>query len=105
MRWNSPKPSVGDKKIARCFPLVPLVLNGEARWLEFCKVEYVFTSAQSGWAPLRFENQPPIESETGDWYVNREGAARPLPSMKLVQTAVSRGIRHSEELNARRLKS
>lgn len=54
MRWSLPKN--GDRRIVRRFPLLPLTIGGDVRWLESTRVDQVYEvfANRRGWTNLRF---------------------------------------------------
>ena len=47
-------PLSGDKRIIKRFLLSPLIVGGEKRWLEYVKIEQIYSDSKKEWICIKF---------------------------------------------------
>lgn len=66
MRWI--KPRRGDSRVVVKFPLIPLEIRKECRWLEVCYVEQLFKSRYD-WEEPEWMNSEFVSKKEYDEYI------------------------------------
>jgi hypothetical protein len=55
MRWNKkPTPEIGSERTISIFLWLPIMIEGETRWLEFAKIRQVYSTYTFGWSNMEF---------------------------------------------------